>query len=145
MKLMSPKRSMFMNARLLFVIEGCPYCRLYKSFIEEVNQKLDIRKRIKLVDCTLYHSQRIVTDSRIPLFFEYYKGIYPTLFLNGGIIRGANTNEELVAWIKSRLTDDFTIPEDKYLKVNGKEIPLTHEQSCKFKKTRYWGRTVVCE
>ena len=135
MKIFDPRRELLLKSRILFTINGCEYCKHYLRFIQAVNSKLPMNKRISVVNCTNYHDYGIVDDRRIPIFLEYYQGSYPTLFINGGIIRGANSQEELEAWVKARLEEDFVLGED---------FGFTFEKECHYVKNKWFGRHIEC-
>ena len=137
LKIFDPRRELLLNSRLLFTINDCEFCRLYHRFIQSVNAKLKPNKRITVINCSNYHDYNITDDRRIPIFIEYYKGSYPTLFINGGIIRGANSQAELEAWIKSRLEEDFEIPEDLG--------NTTFDSECRYVKKKWFGRILECQ
>lgn len=144
-KIYDPERTIFLNSRILFIIDGCPYCRMYYNFIGTVNKNLPWNKKIDIVNCTQYHDNQILTDNRIPLFFKYYGGSYPALFINGGIIRGANSTEELKAWLYSRLYDEFIIDEKLSIEIGGVESPLMFDKKCHFKKKGWFNKEVICK
>ena len=133
LKIYDPIRELFLKSRILFIIEGCYYCRMYKSFIGRININLPVNKRIELIDCSDYHDNKIRTDKRIELFMKYYEGSYPTLFIDGGIIRGANSVEELKAWLKGRLKDEFLTYENMDVEVFDKMESLTFDKYCIYK------------
>ena len=54
---------------------------------------------------------------------KYYEGTYPSVFLDGGVIIGANSLPELVAWFKTRLEDDFIIQEEIVTNFEGQDVP----------------------
>ena len=137
LKIFDPKRELLLKSRLLFTINDCEHCKLYLRFIQRINAKLPLDKRITVINCSNYHDYDIIDDRRIPIFINYYGGSYPTLFINGGIIKGANSQAELEAWIKARLEYDFVLEEDLE--------DLTFNKQCKYVKNKWFGRHLECK
>jgi thiol-disulfide isomerase/thioredoxin len=144
LKIFDPYRELLLNSRLLFTVDFCHYCRMYLGVIERINANLPVNKRIELINCSYYHDYGIVTDPRIPIFLKYYEGSYPTLFINGHCLRGANSSEEIVAWLKSRLKEEFIIGEDMYTDSGQGLLPLTFDKKCQFIKKGLWRRKIKC-
>ena len=143
-KITPKNHELFSKARILFKIRSCGYCRLYDEFIETINAKLPIGKRITIIDCTDYHDFKIITDSRIPIFEKYIEGSYPCLFIDGIRIQGSNSREELEAFVKSLLSEDFIINEDLVIEVEDKDYPIQFNQDCHYEKKGFFRRHIVC-
>ena len=59
------KEEVFRKARVVFTIEGCPECRIYKSILQDFNSRLPVDKRVLMVDCTRYHDFGIIDNNLI--------------------------------------------------------------------------------
>lgn len=130
----------FMKARIVFVIQNCVKCSIWKSFIEKYNSKIPIEKRIQVIDVTKYHDFGIIENPLIRIFHKFLfkdKGYadYPIMFFEGERIEGASTRLEMEAWLKTKLFNDFIINEhsEKYM--------LNEE--CQYVDT-FLGRKVIC-
>lgn len=126
---------LFQKCRILFTIRFCNHCKIYNQVLEKINFKLPIDKRIQIIDCTKYHDFEIVDNPLISIFAKYIDGSYPTLFFEGEVVRGANSKEELEAWLYNRLYNDFIIEEKNKFLMRGGE--------CEWKKT-IWGKKPIC-
>lgn len=128
-----------LKARVLFVRNGCPHCRLYKKFIHFMNSKIKLSKRIEVVDCTNYDLYGIEDNPLISLYKEELEA-YPTLFFGTSKIEGANSIIELKTWLKVRfmLNDDFIFPEENEYLPNIQK-PLIEDFHC-----QYSGGRLIC-
>jgi len=99
------------KGRVLFIRDGCDYCKKWDKFIYKLNTELKLNKRIKIIDCTNYHNHGII-DNPIIKLFENFLEEYPTLFFEGEIKRGVNSVLECKAWLITRLLvgGDFIFP-----------------------------------
>ena len=127
-------REAFMQNRVLFTIDRCAKCHLYKEFIERLNLNLPIEKRIINIDCTSYENFG-VPHPLIKLYGKYIKG-YPTLFWEGAKMEGANSKEELIASLKVLTSDDVEIPEELISEYESGYLELTYNKECKFEESR---------
>lgn len=136
-------REIFLNSRILFVVEHCPYCKIWKQFVERINISLKIEKRISVIDCTAYHEYGIVEDERILLFMQYINGSYPVLFIDGRRKDGTNSRTEAEAWLRSKLFDDFEIPQkNKWLaKIKSYE---RFEKECEIIQRGIFKKKIIC-
>lgn len=125
----------FKQARVLFVIDGCMHCNIYKSFIERYNQKVPVTKRIEVIDATKLHDYGIIEHPLLRVFKKYLDGTYPVLFFESRKISGANSREETEAQVRTLLEDDFNIPEDN---------PYLFSKECRWEKKKILGRIIVC-
>ena len=62
--------TVLLHDRLLFYKDNCPYCKIYLSFIESLNTRLKIDKRIEInrskdVSKTIEKSDSIVAEQRL--------------------------------------------------------------------------------
>lgn len=124
---------LFRKYRVLFYKDGCRHCRLL-YFIQRMNGKLPVHKRIKMIECSLYDLYKIPTDPLQVLFSGLFSG-YPTTFIDGEKIDGANSTIESEEYYKSLLEEDFTIPEqstNKFLK------------DCEYAKKGLFKNKVIC-
>lgn len=120
------------KGRILFVIDGCHICNIWKSFVHRFNLKLKPEKRIKIIDCTRYDSYGVEDNPIIKLFEKEIDG-YPVLFLEGSRKDGANSLIECQAWLKARLFGDFVFQErNEYLPHIGKYAMFNKD--CRIKK-----------
>ncbi len=97
------------HGRILFVIDGCEHCMIWKEFIEKVNAELKWNKQIKVIDCTRYHDFGMTDNEIIKLFAPYTNGSYPVMFIDGSRKDGTSTRIEAEAWLRSRVFNDFAI------------------------------------
>ena len=123
----------FSKIRVAFIIQGCPRCRLICEFIERINAKLPVYKRIQVIDCTYYNNYKITENYLINLYGKHFDG-FPTLFIGNKKISGANTRIESEAFLSSLLEEEYDIPEYSDKKFNKK---------CEFKKGIF-GRKIIC-
>ena len=128
-------RSIFLNSRVLFTIEGCIHCRIYAEVIGMVNSKLPTNKKIKIIDCTKYHDYNDKSNPLIEMYMPHINGEYPVLFIGSGRVDGSHTREELMAWLMARFADDFVIPEGNSYMFN---------KECSWVNNKYFGKKVVC-
>ena len=110
-------QEMFNKIRVLFVIQGCQHCRVWLEFIERINAKLPIHKRIKIVDCTYYQNYHILTDQLIALYNKHFDG-FPCMFIGNLKISGMNSRIEAEEYLSSLLEEEFIIPEFNERKFN---------------------------
>lgn len=132
---MNQIRQIYFNSRILFVIDGCPHCMNYKRFIERLNLELPFEKRIRVINATVFNTLGIVDDPMIGLFDKYIDG-YPTLFLNGIKITGANSQEEAEAFIKAAVHKDFIVPRDN---------PYLFDKDCRYSKNKFGRKILTCK
>ena len=135
-------RSLFLNARVLFIREGCPHCRLWLEFIERINTNLPINKRIQVIDCAPYDYYGIITHPLIRKYKDYFDS-YPTLFLGHEKRSGSHTRVEIESFIKSRLINEFIFPYDMSIILNGQVSDLRFEKECRYEKG-WFKKKVVC-
>lgn len=107
-------RNFFNNTRVIFVIDGCHHCRIWKKFIERENLNLHFSKRISVVNSTLMAEQGIYSNYLLKIFDKYIQdppnsGVYsfPVLFIDGNVIRGGNTPEEAINYMRGLLYNDY--------------------------------------
>lgn len=125
----------FNNKRIVFVTRGCPHCRILMEFIERINYKLPIDKRIQIVDCTLYQSYGIATNNLILLYSKHFDG-FPTLFLGNTKISGSHTRIEYETFLHDYLEDEFIIKEYSDHKFN---------KDCMFSKKGIFKGVPLCQ
>lgn len=123
------------KSRILFTVNNCRFCILY-SFIEHINAQLKWDKRIKVINCTKFHDFGIIDEPIITLFNKYLQGAYPVLFWEGEMIQGANTEEEIMAYIQAKANEDFEFDNHNQYLFN---------KECRFQKlSKFKKETVVC-
>jgi len=126
----------FKTARVLFVLEGCPYCRAWKKFIERINFELEDKKKIEVVDATNFSVYGIYDDPLLRIFDKYITG-YPTMFIEGTRISGANSRAEAEAFLRTFVHEDFLIPQNN---------PFLFEKECRIVKHGFFNKkTLVCD
>jgi len=125
----------FMDARILFVINHCSHCRLYREFIERVNLKLPLNKQISIIDCTRYYDLGIIDNPLIKKFDKYIKGNFPLLFYAGMKLEGGNSREELESFITSLVYKDYIVSE---------EIPYQFNKECVVVQKGIFKKSLVC-
>ena len=85
--------------RFLFIKRGCPYCHKYMGVIQNINSKLKIGKRIRVIDITLedfdINLNQVVNLVR-------FEGT-PFLYLDGFCVQGMTTREYAYNYITSYL------------------------------------------
>ncbi|MEK6882586.1 MAG: hypothetical protein AABY22_23395 [Nanoarchaeota archaeon] len=126
---------MFTNSRVLFVLQRCVHCRVWMEFIERINLKLPIEKRIKIVDCTYYQNYGILTDPLISLYGKHFDG-FPTLFIGSLKIVGMNSRIEAETYLNALLEEEYVNPEQdnrKFLK------------ECERIKKGWFGEKIICK
>ena len=129
-------RTIFMKSRVLFILAGCHFCRIYAEVIGIINSKLPTEKKIKVIDCTKYHDYNIIDNPLIEIYMPHINGQYPVLFLEGGRVDGTHTREELLAWLNARFAEEFVIPEGNKHMFN---------KECSWVNNKYFGKKVVCK
>ena len=125
--------------RILYVIDKCKTCFIWKSIIHKYNIKVPIIKRIRVVDCTRYHDYGILGDASIRYLMIALKEDYinyPVLLFDGRKIQGGSTREEVEAFLKTLLYKDMIIKEDaKYM----------FNKNCTYQDTPLKNHKVICE
>lgn len=130
---------MIQNARLLFVVDNCPKCRTFKSFIERYNTEVPVSKRIKVIDLTNYTDYGMLN----PIEVQFRKFIseggfinFPILIFDGTITQGASSRAEAEALIKVAFDKDFIIQ---------RQNPFLFNKRCRYeKKGVFKGVGLVC-
>lgn len=116
----------------MFVVDWCSHCRIWKKFINQMNNEFKLNKRINIIDCSNY-AKYGMNDPIIKIFDKYIDG-YPVLFIKGSRKDGANSLIECKQWLKIKKFDDLVFPkEDFFETINKKEI---FDISCKKIKGR---------
>lgn len=128
---------LYKNTRALYVLNSCKHCRKWKEFIERLNFKIELGKRIEVIDCTMYDKFGVVTNPLIKVFEKYIKE-YPTLIFDGVLISGTNSREEAEAYIRTALRNDFILPT---------EIKNIFNKDCHFEKKGFLikRKVLVCQ
>lgn len=124
------------SGKLLFVVDGCSHCPIWKEFIEQINEEVEIEDRIEVIDCTLFEDYGIVDDFRILLFMPYIQHEYPILFYKGGRKDGTNTRMEAEDWLRAKLDDKFSLPQDN---------PYLFRKQCEFIERGRFKKKLFCE
>ena len=121
-----------MNARILFIVEGCLHCHNYKEFIERINSNLPLDKRIKLVDCTLFYDRGVMVDPLISIFKKHIGNTFPVLFFEGIRLDGSNSRIEVESFIRAMVDEEFIMDQPN---------PFLFEKEC------YYGKRgeLLCE
>lgn len=119
----------------MFVITGCYHCLIYKEFIDRFNLKMPLNKRIQIINCDSYYDFGVPEHPLIEVFAEYLEGTFPTLFFEGLIVRGANTREELEAFLRGLTHQDF---------VNKEPNSNIFNKTCKYIKEGFFKNKLEC-
>ena len=82
--------------RVLLKRSYCSYCRNWKGVVEKINLRLPPRKKIRIVDTTLYDKYGIVTDNVINEI--KWEGT-PHLHIDGVDYTGALSRWSVEAWL----------------------------------------------
>jgi len=93
---------------ILFVKEDCPYCKIAKKAVNQINTLLPIHKQIKIIDFTDSYLYGNIQDLLLEKFEKYFDG-FPTLFIQGSKKVGANSVLEYIAWLKVKFLNDLLI------------------------------------
>lgn len=105
------------------------------EFVERLNFKLPIDKRIKVIDCTQYQNYGIVTNQLILLYSKHFDG-FPTTFIGNTKISGSNSRIEYETFLYGLLEDEFIVPEQnkhKFIK------------DCEYNKKGLFKGKVICK
>lgn len=94
--------------RILLTKRGCPFCRDIIKVVNKINWRLDIDKRIKIVDCWEWEEFKL----DYPLIMRKFEKEgqlqgYPHLYMDGVEIDPAPTSELMRALLESYLKEDF--------------------------------------
>lgn len=125
------EKKIMMNARVLFIQEGCPICLRWKKFIERFNLDINQEKRVLVVDATNLSKYGIYDHPLFKIFDKHIEG-FPSLFIDGNKIGYTNSREEAEAFIRAFLHNDFIEEEDN---------PLLFDVDCRLTKKG----ELVCE
>lgn len=127
---------LFLKGRFLFVVDDCPFCEIWKSFVEDLNMDIDISKGIEIIDCTNFHDFGVVDDQRILKFMPYINGIYPVLFFEGRRKDGTNSRAEAEAWLRAKLHKEFILEQHN---------PYLFQKDCEFIMSGKFKNKLICE
>ena len=124
------------KGRILFVKNGCPFCKKWENFIYNLNSHIKINKRIQIIDCSNYSRYGIVDNPVIDIFEPYFDS-YPTLFFEGEKKTGISSSIEAKSWLVTRLIleDDFIFQRDPKL-LETLEKNALFNLDCRFFKGR---------
>lgn len=128
------------NEYMLFVINSCEHCRLWKEFIEKKNMKLPLDKQIQVIDCTRYYEFGIIDH---PLIIKYKKklGSFPIFMYHKRdtkkifTLEGGNTREELEDFINGLFYNEFKFDEAN---------PYYFNKSCRYVKSGVFRKRLLC-
>lgn len=130
----------FSTARVIFVIQKCSICRIWKQFIERENLKLKFDKKITVIDSTLLAEHGIYDDPLLRVFDKFIQDppgsgsyFFPALFIEGNLITGANSKEEALSFIRAFLYDDYMFPYEKNM----------FRKECEYKKIGLFKKKVL--
>ena len=123
--------------RILFYIQGCEHCLIYKKIIGNYNMRLPVNKQIHLINCTLYHDWGIIEHPLIRVYKKYLNDTYPTLFFEGIKINGASSIVETEAFLRKLVEEDFIVKEYN---------EFSFKKNCYYKDYKGdLGKKLVCE
>ena len=98
-----------MNQDLLFVKNDCPFCKEYLNWIDIVNSRLPVEKKIDIIDTTNNAEMEILDN----VLIEKFKiAEVPCMFLFDGIgnytkICGVSSREWIKGFLFSYYNEDF--------------------------------------
>lgn len=95
--------------RVLLVRRGCPFCRDAIKVISKLNLKMNIDKRILIIDCYEWEEFKLDNNPLLNLFSKMEKeGFgYPFLYVDGIIIEPSPSPEQLKIVLKTFLREDI--------------------------------------
>ena len=125
----------FLRDIILFVVDSCKYCRLYREFVGKMNMNLPLDKQIEVIDCSDYYDYGIIRDPRIRKYAKYFDGNFPVFVFHGYRLDGANTRVELESFLKALFLPHFI------LEVENEGLFV---KDCEWIKNKVFGRTLVC-
>lgn len=128
--------------RVVFTMTGCHHCAVAKRVIPKINMNLPFEKQIHIVDCSEYRKWGIKNDL-ISMFEKYIDG-FPILFIDGHVVKGANTESEYEAFLNVYLRKELISPPNFYMDYRGGDLPMLFDKNCKYEKG-FLGWKVVCE
>lgn len=131
----------YRKARVLFVIQNCPHCLIWKRFIDGLNNDVKINKRILIVDATNFSEYGIYDNPMLRVFEKKIvkDGVmdFPVLFFEGTKVTNASSRAEVEAFIRACLHNDFIIP---------RENPYLFNKKCRFVKSGLFGtKLIMCD
>jgi len=124
------------KARVLFVIENCSHCSIWKEFVDRMNLEVSHDKMIEIIYCDKYHDFGIIENPKLRLFYPYFQGSYPTMFFDGIKISGTNSLAEAEATLMVLFDQDFNNPTYN---------PNMFNKSCSYVKRGIFKNEVFCK
>ena len=126
----------FFNHRILFIVQGCEHCKIYKDIVWRFNAKVQVEKQIKIIDCTNMYSFKVKDHPLIKKYKKVVDNNYPTLIFEGIKFVGASLHSEVEAILQTLMNIDFVIKEtDEY----------AFNKKCVYKKNKFLGSVVHCD
>lgn len=121
------------KARVLFVIDFCDNCNIWKKFVERINSELKYNNRIKVINSTFYNEYGRPTHS-LHTIFDSYIDAFPILFFEGARLDGTHTRIEAEAWLRSRVHNDFLVKRNNQ---------FLFEKKCKYRDRGFFKRRIL--
>lgn len=135
------KRDFYSSIRVLFILNSCSHCREYAKFIETLNMKLPMDKKIKVVNVTNYYDFGIIDDPLIMVFKKYLEGGFPVLFFDSMRLDGSRNVEELKRFMYTLVFDELIIRDRN----DYEYVKYMYNKNCKFVDKRIFGGNLVCD
>lgn len=98
-----------METRFLLTKRGCHHCLEMKKVINKINVRLEIDKRIVIIDCFNWEEFGLRDIPLMDVLEKIGFNGYPYLYLNGAIIEPAPTPEILRIVLESFLKEELLI------------------------------------
>lgn len=93
--------------RLLLTKRGCPYCNEAIKVINKINLKLQVGRKIQIVDLYSWEEFGLDNNPLRELFNRSNFDGYPFLYIEGILIEPAPTRENLKILVSSFLGDEL--------------------------------------
>lgn len=129
-------RDFMLKVRILFVIDSCSRCAIFKDFIDGENMGVKLDKQVRVINVTNLNSLGVFDKSILKIFDKYLRGNFPFLFFDGCLLTGANSREEVEAFIRGALHKDYILE---------RENPYLFKGNCKYVDKGFFRRkTLAC-
>lgn len=128
-------REFYTKARILFVLNQCPICRVWLQFIGDLNVNLPIEKQIEVIEVSDYYDWGIINNPKLSAFKKFLTHSYPVLFFDGMRMDMSATRDELEAFIRTLVIEEAKI---KY------HLSYLTKPDCTIKKFAIFGERLEC-
>ncbi len=93
--------------RVLLIQRGCNGCLEYLKILPQINLRLPLDKKIKVIDCFEWEDFKIKTHPIMDKFKKQDFKDYPMLYLDKILITGVAWAEQLKHFLEKYLKEDF--------------------------------------